>query len=146
LRLTAPSEGSSQWEQRPYQAKLHDIEDRESPNRPGETYARLVFEVVGDDDNAGRRLGINAGWTLHPKGNLRAPAEALLSRKIKDGEDIEVDDLIGKECMIMVVPPEKEGGYAEINGYYPVQTAKAKPAPQKQDPSEPEEDDLEVPF
>lgn len=79
-------------------------------------------------------------------GNLRAPAEALLNRKIKDGEDLDTDDLIGKECMVVVDPPEKEGDYAEITSYYPVQQPKGKTASKQQEPAEEEEDFSEIPF
>ncbi len=71
-----------------------------------------------------------------------------MGRPIEDGEEIDLDDLIGREVMIDVDHKQTERGtFERIAGLRPVRRKKkaAKPAPEPEPEVEEEEDDDDLP-
>ena len=133
-----------------YRAKVKDIVEQESPfldDNTGEKKWQYVwtFELL-EDGYEGQTL---RGWSstaFGPRAKARAWAEHLLGRKIVAGEKVSTDDLIGKECDLMLTLKETDrGSFANVDSVNPVRKKKAK-AESKEAPEVPAEDLERAPF
>lgn len=79
----------------------------------------LTFEIYQKD----KVYYVSAWLTLSTseKARLRTCIEALLDRKLIDGEKLEMEDLIGKACQVGIEVKEKDGKKrAQITNYLPI--------------------------
>ena len=72
---------------------------------------RLTFEVEKTHPESGKRLTISK-WntaTLAPKSNLYADVKAMIDRDLEEGEDFDVESMIGISRLIAVTHVERNG-------------------------------------
>ena len=126
-------------EQGVYRVKLVDLQEDEGQYGP---FVKWFFELL-EDDYEGQTI---RGQTSIPESFTTATkmwqwAQGLLGRAIQPGESIDLEDLIGNECMLTIGHKETERGtFATVDAVNPVRRKK----PKKQAPPEPsevEEDD-----
>jgi hypothetical protein len=81
-----------------YPAIIVEITVRERDGRP---YLLWTFEVKRAD---GKTTLVRRPTSLHfgPKSTARAIVEAILHRKIRDGEQIDTDDLLGLPVQVVI--------------------------------------------
>jgi hypothetical protein len=106
-----------------YRAKLQKIEENERPNfdtGEPEPCRDWTFEVV-EEGFEGQTLRGRTSMSFGPRSKAREWVSGLLGRKIEQGDRIEEDDLIGKECDLSIVHKETDRGtFANINSVNPV--------------------------
>jgi hypothetical protein len=135
-----------------YRAKLQKVDEQESQftdDVTGEPKWQYIwtFELL-EEGYEGNTL---TGWSstnFGPRAKARAWAEALVGRQINSGENISGDDLIGKECHLMVsLKSGDRGSFAKIESVHPPRQRKTdkaqKPA---QDTKIDDEDWEDIPF
>ena len=94
----------------------------------------FTFEVRDDPDYEGEAVTAIATLypTLTPKCKLRTWAEAILNRKLTEGEELDTDTLIGKTCRISTTTEEgKQGGeFTKVKDLLPARQPRngSKPA------------------
>ncbi len=94
----------------------------------------FTFVVVDDEEFEGQSVSAIATLypVLTPKCKLRAWAEAILNRKLSEGEELDTDTLIGKTCRISTTTEEgKQGGtFTKVKDVLPARVSRqgAKPA------------------
>lgn len=99
-----------------------------------------------DEDYPGRTISGISSTAFNPMSKMYAWVGALMGRPIEDGEEIDLDSLVGREVMIDVDHKQTERGtFERIAGLRPVRKKKAKKAPEPEPETE-EEDDDEIDF
>ncbi len=101
-----------------YTAVLTSIEEKVS-TVAGETYWRWSFEVL-DGPNAGASVKANSSPKLGPKCKARGWTEAILGRKLTAGERFDTDELVNRNCQLVVKVEEKDGAtFNEVDSILP---------------------------
>lgn len=108
-----------------YTAVLTSIEEKVS-TVAGETYWRWAFEVL-DGPCAGVSVKANSSPKLRPKCKARGWTETILGRKLTVGERFNTDDLVNRNCQLIVKVEEKDG--ATFNEVETVLPAPARTGP-----------------
>jgi hypothetical protein len=122
-----------------YRARLVDLEMAEGSvvdektGRP-RRYIKWTFELLEKGYEA-RTIRGNSSTNFGPQAKARAWAGALLGRAITAGEKLGENELIGKECDLMITLEETDRGiFAKVDSVNPVRQtntrAEAKPAEQ----------------
>jgi hypothetical protein len=109
------------------------------------------FFTLEDEDYSGRTISGISSTSFNPMSKMWAWVQALLARPIEDGEEIDLDDLIGRQVMIDVDHKQTERGtFERIASLRPVRRKKKRqpePEPVEEEGDDEEEDDLsEAPF
>jgi hypothetical protein len=110
------------------------------------------FFDLQDEDYQGRSISGISSTAFNPMSKMWAWVQALLGRPIEDGEEIDLDDLIGREVMIDVDHKQTERGtFEKIAGLRPVRRKKKRPEPEPVEEEDEEEEDedsdlSEAPF
>lgn len=112
-----------------YKAKIVNLTPKQI-TWDGETkdVLEFTFEVMDDTDYEG--VQVNAIATLYgkltPKSKLRLWAEAILNRKLTEGEQFDTDTLMNKTCRISTTTEEgKKGGtFTKIKDVMPARAAR----------------------
>jgi hypothetical protein len=141
---------SVEYEAGVYRAKLIDLETLkgsivdEKTGQP-RMYMKWTFELLEDGYDRQTLRG-NSSLAFGPRAKARQWAEALLGRRIESGESVNEDDLIGKECDLMVRPEETDRGtFAKVESVNLLRRKKDKA--EKVQPTEVPDEDLETaPF
>ena len=136
-----------------YRARLKSLETAEGSivdEKTGEPrpYMKWTFDLL-DEDYTDRELRGNSSMAFGSRAKARAWAEALLGRRIENGETVSEEDLIGKECDLMVRLEETDRGtFAKVESVNPVRKKKGKTEasvdPSKAAAETAEEDDDEL--
>jgi hypothetical protein len=125
-----------------YRAKLGDLQESEGQFGP---FVKWFYELL-EEGYEGQTI---RGQSSIPEAFTAATktwqwAQALLGRPIRPGEVIDLEDLIGNECMLTLGHKETERGtFATVEAVNPIRRKK----PKKEAPSrpskieEPDEDD-----
>lgn len=79
-----------------YKAILTGVEEKTGPNG---AYLAWLFEVAGAN---GQVLKRPTSTNFGSQANARKFAEALLGRSLEVGESVESDDLVGRECQVII--------------------------------------------
>ena len=100
------------------------VEIREAESEHG-TYYRWVFEIQ-DEDYSGRQIHANVSDKFGPGSKARGWVEAMISRRLANGECFDTDDLIGHTFHVTVVNVEKDGRtYDNVASVNAIRKAKA---------------------
>ena len=117
-----------------YRAKLVELQEDEGQFG---SFVKWFFELLEEDYDGQTIRGQASGpesFTAATK--MWQWAQALLGRAIQPGENIDLEDLIGNECMLTLGHKETERGtFATVDAVNPVRRKKPKP----QAPPEPSE-------
>jgi hypothetical protein len=88
---------------------------------------KLHFEITNDEEHEGKELSRLVSQKFNPKSNLFQTVQGLLGRPIRPGEVIDLDDLVGRPCVLNVGHNVKERGtYEQIDGVNPARKRKPK--------------------
>lgn len=91
-----------------YLARLSRVEDiSEGGYGP---YTKWFFTLEDEGWAGPPELRANSSQSFAPQAKGRAWSEALLGRKIKGGESIELESLVGRECLLMIRLEDTEMG------------------------------------
>jgi hypothetical protein len=117
-----------------YRGRLVDVHESEGQYGP---FAKFFFELL-EEGHEGQTIrgqaSIPESFTAATK--IWQWAQALLGRPIQPGEEIDLKDLIGNECMLTLGHKETDHGtFATVEAVNPVRRNK----PKKQAPPEPSE-------
>jgi hypothetical protein len=111
-KLTAGT-GSVQIDDGVYAATLLSIElcepTAKSPNQ--NPWMKWLFHVY--DSEEGQELTAASSTAFGPKAKARQWIEALLSKKLEPGEEIDTETLAPKDCQV-VIKNDAETGFARI--------------------------------
>src|SRR3712207_654458 len=89
---------------------------------------KLFFKITNDEEHEGKELSRLVSQKFNPKSNLFQTVQGLLGRPIRAGEEIDLDELIGRPCVLNVGHNVKERGTFEtIDGVNPARRKKPKP-------------------
>jgi len=99
---------------------------------------KLYFEITNDKEYEGKELSRLVSQKFNPKSNLFQTVQGLLGRPIRPGEEIDLDELIGRPCVLNIGHNVKERGtFEQIDGVNPARKKKAKakpvPGPEEED-------------
>jgi hypothetical protein len=114
-----------------YRARLVDLETTEGSVVDDKTgrprpYIKWTFELLEEGYEA-RTIRGNSSTNFGPQAKARAWAGALLGRTIAAGEQVGEDDLIGKDCDLMVTLEETDRGvFAKVDSVNPVRQRKTR--------------------
>ncbi len=104
-----------------YRARFTGYEEDEGVHGP---FVKWYFEVL-DEEYAGRSLKGVTSTSFNPLSKMWAWVQALLARPIEDGEEIDLDDLVGREVMLDIEHQKTERGtFERIAGVRPVRKRK----------------------
>ena len=92
-----------------YRDKFTGYEEDEGIHGP---FVKWYFEVL-DEEYPGRSLKGISSTAFNPMSKMWAWVQALLGRPIEDGEELELDDLIGRECLLDIDHHKTERGTFE---------------------------------
>ena len=108
---------------------------------------KLFFKITNDEEYEGKELSRLVSQKFNPKSNLFQTVQGLLGRPIRPGEVIDLDDLLGRPCVLNIGHNVKERGtFEQIDGVNPARKRKPKPQPER-DEEDQEDDELETaPF
>ncbi len=134
-------------EQGVYRAKLVDLQEDEGQFGP---FVKWFFELL-EEDYEGQTI---RGQSSVPEAFTAATkmwqwTQGLLGRAIQPGESINLEDLIGHECLLTIGHKETDRGiFATVDAVNPVRRKKPKRQPEPELVEEDEgEDELETaPF
>jgi hypothetical protein len=102
------------------------VEIREAKSEHG-TYFRWIF-VIRDEDYEGRQIHANVSDKFGPGSKARQWVEAMIGRRLANGERFDTDDLIGQDFHVTVVNVEKDGrtydNVASVNAIRKARAAK----------------------
>jgi hypothetical protein len=122
MKVTA--EEYEPMEMGPYRARVKSYEEDEMQFGP---CFKWYFEITEEGEYEGKVLSGITSQAFNPKSKLYQWVQGIMGRTIKAGETIDLDDLVGKECMLNIGHKVKERGTFEvIDGVNPVRRAKAK--------------------
>src|SRR3712207_4726958 len=103
---------------------------------------KLYFKITNDEEYEGKELSRLVSQKFNPKSNLFQTVQGLLGRPIRPGEEIDLDDLLGRPCVLNIGHNVKERGtFEQIDGVNPARRRKAKFQPE---PSEEDQEDDEL--
>jgi hypothetical protein len=107
---------------------------------------KLFFKITNDEEYEGKDLSRLVSQKFNPKSNLFQTVQGLLGRPIRPGEELDLDDLLGRPCVLNIGHNVKERGtFEQIDGVNPARKRKAKPRPERKE--EDQDDELEsAPF
>jgi hypothetical protein len=107
---------------------------------------KLFFKITNDEEYEGKELSRLVSQKFNPKSNLFQTVQGLLGRPIRPGEELDLDDLLGRPCVLNIGHNVKERGtFEQIDGVNPARKKKAKPRPERKE--EDQDDELEsAPF
>ena len=95
-----------------YQARLESIKPVLTVN--GDAY-RLTFTITEDGSYRDRRVNGMCGSWLHPESKLYKWLSAIKGMELAPDEEVDLDQLIGRTCMISVTRKERDGRiYANV--------------------------------
>ena len=78
---------------------------------------KVYFEITNDEEYEGKELSRLVSQKFNPKSNLFQTVLALLGRPIRPGEVIDLDDLVGRPCVLNIGHNVKERGtFEQIDG------------------------------
>ncbi len=126
-----------------YRARLVNLQEDEGQYGP---FVKYFFEFLEE----GYECQTIRGQSSIPETFTAATkmwqwAQALLGRAIQPGEDIDLEDLIGNECMLTIAHKETDRGtFATVEAVNPVRRKKPKRQPDPEPVEEDEEDDDEL--
>ena len=108
---------------------------------------KLFFKITNDEEYEGKELSRLVSQKFNPKSNLFQTVQGLLGRPIRPGEAIDLDDLLGRPCVLNIGHNVKERGtFEQIDGVNPARKKKANPRPEREEEDQ-EDDELEAaPF
>jgi hypothetical protein len=102
-----------------YSVRVTAVE--EMVGRDGSAFIRWTFEVVNDPEYGGTALTAVSSLRLTPKSKTRQFCEALLGRRLERGEEVELDDLVGRTALANVTSVERNGAiYNTVESLAPV--------------------------
>jgi hypothetical protein len=152
MGITMHATDSVEYEPGVYRARLQKVDEEESQftdEKTGEQKWQYIwtFELL-DQGYEGNTL---TGWSstnFGPRAKARAWAEALIGRQIQSGENISGDDLVGKECDLMItLKTGDRGTFAKVESVNPVRKKKGKAEKPAKESTEANEEDFEdIPF
>lgn len=131
MTISFTATDAADYEPGVYRARLIDLETAEGSvvdEKTGQPrpYIRWTFELLEEGYEA-RTLRGNSSANFGPQAKARAWAGALLGRMITAGEQVAEDDLIGRECDLMVTLEETDRGtFARVDSVNPVRQRKTK--------------------
>src|SRR5829696_1157411 len=100
------------------------VEIREAKSEHG-SYYRWVFEIQ-DEGHRGRQIHANVSDKFGPSSKARQWVEAMIGRRLANGERFDTDDLIGQDFHVTVVNTEKDGRtYDNVASVNAIRKAKA---------------------
>jgi hypothetical protein len=107
---------------------------------------KVFFKITNDEEYEGKELSRLVSQKFNPKSNLFQTVQGLLGRPIRPGEELDLDDLLGRPCVLNIGHNVKERGtFEQIDGVNPARKKKAKPRPERKE--EDQDDELEsAPF
>jgi hypothetical protein len=128
----------------PYEAVFARYEGDEMEFGP---VYKLWFKITNDEAYEGKELSRLVSQKFNPKSNLFQTVQGLLGRPIRPGEEIDLDDLVGRPCLLNIGHNVKERGtFEQIDGVNPARKRKPKPQPEREEEDQ-EDDELEAaPF
>ena len=101
---------------------------------------KLYFKIIDDEEYEGKELSRLVSQKFNPKSNLFQTVQGLLGRPVRPGEEIDLDALIGRTCVLNIGHNVKERGtFEQIDGVNPAR--KRKPKPRLEPGKEGQEDD-----
>ena len=105
---------------------------------------KLFFQITNDEEFEGKELSRLVSQKFNPKSNLFQTVQGLLGRPIRPGEEIDLDDLVGRPCVLNIGHNVKERGtFEQIDSVNPARKRKQRPQPEPED----EDDGLDgAPF
>jgi hypothetical protein len=102
------------------------VEVREAKSEHG-AYYRWIFEIR-DEEHGGRQIHANVSDKFGPGSKARQWVEAMIGRRLANGERFDTDDLIGQDFHVTVVNVEKDGrtydNIASVNAIRKTKAAK----------------------
>jgi len=134
-----------------YRAKLVRLETAEGSivdEKTGENklYMKWTFELL-EEGYEDRNLRGNSSMAFGNRAKARAWAEALLGRRIENGETVSEEDLIGNECDLMVKLEETDRGtFAKVESVNPVRKKRERPEKKEEKLGVDESDFEDIPF
>jgi hypothetical protein len=88
---------------------------------------KLFFEITNDHEYEGKELSRLVSQKFNPQSHLFQTVQGLLGRPIRPNEEIDLDDLVGRPCVLNVGHNVKERGTFEyIEGVNPAQRKKQR--------------------
>jgi hypothetical protein len=125
----------------PYEAVFARYEGDEMEFGP---VYKLWFKITNDEAYEGKELSRLVSQKFNPKSNLFQTVQGLLGRPIRPGEEIDLDDLVGRPCVLNIGHNVKERGtFEQIDSVNPARKRKQRPQPEPED----EDDGLDgAPF
>jgi hypothetical protein len=108
---------------------------------------KLFFKITNDEEYEGKELSRLVSQKFNPQSNLFQTVQGLLGRPIRPGEVIDLDDLVGRPCVLNIGHNVKERGtFEQIDGVNPARKRKPKPQTIREEEDQ-EDDELEAaPF
>lgn len=104
-----------------YAAKIVDVEEKEG-QQSGEPYWGITWEITSKKNN-GLEVRFDT-YSLQPQSlfRLKGLLEAL-GQEVPDSKmDVDIDDLLGEECIIEVMDSKQERGiFSRVVGVYPLE-------------------------
>ena len=95
-----------------YQAKLESVKPVLTVN--GDAY-RLTFTITEDGPYNDRKVNGMCGFQLYPESKLYKWLSAIKGSEFAPYEEVDLDQLIGRTCMITVTHTERDGRtYANV--------------------------------
>ena len=100
------------------------VEIREAKSEHG-TYYRWIF-AIQNEDYEGRQIHANVSDKFGPGSKARQWVEAMIGRRLANGERFDTDDLVGQNFHVTVVNVEKDGHtYDNVASVNAIRKAKA---------------------
>jgi hypothetical protein len=100
------------------------VEIREAKSEHG-TYYQWIFEIR-DEGYEGRQIHANVSDKFGPGSKARQWVEAMIGRRLANGERFDTADLIGQDYHVTVVNTEKDGRtYDHVASVNAIRRAKA---------------------
>ncbi len=90
-------------------------------------YYQWQFDIVNDEEFAGRKLFVNVSDAFGPKAKQRQFVESMIGRPLKAGEEFNTDDLIGGVYHVTVHHKTKgDRTYAEVTSINQIRRKKSQ--------------------
>jgi rubrerythrin len=127
-----------------YKAVFTRFEEDEMEHGP---VFKLYFKIANDEPHEGKELSRLVSQKFNPKSNLFQTVQGLLGRPIRPGEEIDLDDLLGRPCVLNIGHNVKERGtFKQIDGVNPARKRKLKPRPELGEEGQLEDELEAAPF
>lgn len=108
------------------------------------TKINLLFQVI-EGPQKGQRFDLMFGYSVHEKAKLTEVIKAVRGRGVGDGEEFDMDSLLGGKLQLIVVTEQNAKGYDTI--YYKGALSAGDAAPPPAPAAAPTTDDTEFdPF